>query len=436
MKDRLQNWSEEVKQTGQRLGQQTGNFAQTRGRQFSQEFSAAAGRTSRGAGYVIAQLFKAFFMIIAGAVTLALVLLLLVLLFSGFAWAPVNNFLWTSENQQMWAWGSLLFFVGAPIVALLVWFIRRLRNIQTPGNYLSVLFGGLWTVGWVCLILFISSFSKDLSRVESTTQVVAIQQPEHGKLILQSSDSLLKYEGRQVEWPEVNTKITGVSLTPDTLKLSLVQINFTKSSDSLYHVSLIKGALGKTDAEAHERAEKIQYTVQSKDSLLDLGNGFAIDKNSKYRFQHITLVVEVPVGKQVRIDPSIERVLNEGYAVARTYNEARRKGFWIKKSNWQYQSNVDYTMTEAGELISAEGTIEAEGSPSDDSYRWNETEDSVAATSPPLAPLPQPDSAAGYRYDAAPADPKKMNPATKEQLQRELQKKEQEIEALKKQLGQ
>ena len=60
----------------------------------------------------------------------------------------------------------------------------------------------------------------------------------------------------------------------DTLKLSTVRFDVQASADSSYHVVLKKYSYGKTEEDALSRAENIQYTISSKDSILDMGSGY------------------------------------------------------------------------------------------------------------------------------------------------------------------
>ena len=59
-------------------------------------------------------------------------------------------------------------------------------------------------------------------------------------------------------------------------------------------------------AEAEKTAEKISFEVRQEDSVIYLPKGFAIAAADKFRNQQVILVVEVPVGKTIRIDGSNE----------------------------------------------------------------------------------------------------------------------------------
>ena len=106
-------------------------------------------------------------------------------------------------------------------------------------------------------------------------------------------------------------------------------------------------------SDARTRAEQIQYTVVSKDSILDIPNGYAISKDSKYRGQMVELKIQVPVGKKLRFDETVTRKLNP---VEIRTNDRRsrlnRARIDIDYNDWfDYRANVDYVMTENGTLI-------------------------------------------------------------------------------------
>ena len=432
IKNRLQDWGEEVKQAGGRIGEKVNTFAQQRGPAFGREFGYAAARGGTGAGYVLGMFFKVVFLILAAVIVIPLFIAFLAFLFSGFAWAPINNFLWTSDNQQMWAWGTLLFFIGAPIVGLMVSLIRMILKVRTPGNYLNWLFGGLWAVGWVCLVMFVASLSKDLKRVESLETPVNIQQPVDGKMILAVNQPELEFYSDKYGWIQTGD-IKGLSFTEDTMKLSTISIDFEKSPDSLYRVFTRREAMGKTDQEALGRANGIQYNIASKDSILNLPNGFAIDKGSKYRFQNVRVKVQVPVGKKVRIDPSVREKLSDGQ-ITLTRNAGRRGNSWkINTKNISgLRPGIDYTMDSTGRLASDDAKEVINSNNSDDNYRWDNND--TSATQAPIAPTGPTDTV--YRFDATPAPGPAATDKTKEQLRKELEQKQKELEELKKKLGQ
>ena len=113
-----------------------------------------------GIGHAIGVLFKVFFLFIAGTIALALFGVLMAAIFGGVAWWPVNDYLWTSRWQPVYAWGTLILFLGIPLIGFLVWLIRRIIGVRSRSNYLGWIFGGLWTLGWISVITSCINYCK------------------------------------------------------------------------------------------------------------------------------------------------------------------------------------------------------------------------------------------------------------------------------------
>jgi phage shock protein PspC (stress-responsive transcriptional regulator) len=370
VKERVKGWSGEVKESAQNFSNKAKEFANTKGKAFAKEVGETARRSRSGLGHAIGILFKVFFLFIAGTIAFALFVALIALIFGGVAWWPINNFLWTSKWQQLYAWGTLIFFLGVPLIGFITWVIRRIIRVRSRSSYLGWTFGFLWIVGWVAAILFTASVVKDFRDYEHTDSTVTINQPPANKMIIAVSQPELEYTG-SFGWINNNGE-EGWDLSEDTLKMSTVRFNVIASKDSAYYVTIKKYSYGKTEAEAIRRAEKIKYTVFSKDSVLDLANGYAIDKDSKFRFQQVEIEILVPVGKKLRFDKSIKEKLNPAnFRVRRTYR--RRGGIDIQFNDdysFRFRSDVDYIMGIDGNLRDVAGKPVV-----NDDYRYDNKSD-------------------------------------------------------------
>ena len=367
VKEKMKNWGEEVKESAQNFSSKTKEFAGTRGKEFAAEVKETARRSSNGLGHAIGVIFKVFFLFIAGSIAFALFVSVIALFFGGIAWWPVNNFLWTSKWQQIYAWGTLIFFLVVPLVAFITWVIRRVIRAKSKNNYLGWTFGGMWAIGWVSAILLASSIAKDFREYEHTNTPVTITQPANGKMILTVSQPVLDYTGR-FDW--MNEGSEGWDLSSDTLKLSTVRFDIKASADDLYHVTMKKYSFGKTEDEAVDRANKIQYTVYSRDSILDLGNGYAIGKESKFRGQYVEMEILVPVGKKIRFHESVDDKLNSvNVKVRRSYRRRRVVDIDFNDSHSsRYRPGIDYIMGVNGELKDPNGTTVT--TQPDNNYRY------------------------------------------------------------------
>ncbi len=370
-KDRLKDWGNEVKESAQNISGKAKDFANTKGKKFAAEAGEVARKTGHGLGHAIGVLFKAFFLFVAGSIAFGLFVAFIVLIFGGIAWWPVNNFLWTSKWQQLYAWGTLIFFFGIPLIAFITWIIRRILRVRSRGGYLGWTFGGLWVIGWVAATLFAASISKDLREYEHNDSPVLITQPARGKMIVKVSEPALEYTGN-FAW--INDESTGWDLSEDTLKLSAIRFDIVLSEDSDYHVVLKKYSAGSTRNEARLRADKIKYNISYKDSVLDLGSGYAIDKDSKFRGQKIDIEIRVPAGKKIRFDQTVEDRLNPFNIRIRRYRSWRNNvNIEVNgHESFPWSVNTDYTMGTDGELRSSDGNIV----PNNNDYRYRKTDSS------------------------------------------------------------
>jgi hypothetical protein len=179
----------------------------------------------------------------------------------------------------------------------------------------------------------------------------AITQPSNNKMIIKVSEPEIEYGG-SFSWVQFNDD-RGFDITEDTLRLANIRIRIEQSQDSSYHVGIKKYSHGKTTAEAEARAQKIAFHATYIDSVLDLGSGIAIDKDSKFRAQQVIVVIEVPVNKKIRFDETVNKL----HALSiRTYRDRK----WHRYNgdfdiNWDeyfdYETDVDYVMGKDGYLI-------------------------------------------------------------------------------------
>ncbi len=398
--ERVKGWSKEVGETAQRFNERAKEFGTNYARPTAQEMRQHLRRGGNGVGHAIAVVFKAFFLFIAGTIAFALFVAILALILGGVAWWPVNHFLWTSNWQQTYAWGTLIFFICVPLIAFITWVIRRILGVRSRNSYLGWTFGFLWLVGWVAVTLFASSVSKDFNEYEHVDSPVTLAQNLKGRMIVTVTQPELEYTG-SFDW--IDDGGSGWDLSTDTLKLSTVRFNVKASADSAYHVTMKRYSYGKTADDAVARAEKIQYSISSRDSILDLAPGYTVDRSSKFRGQQVEIEIQVPVGRKLRFNNSVNDKLNPThFRIRRNYN--RRRGININVEDdysTRFRSDVDYTM-------GVDGYLRA------DDEGQERKDDSV-----------KPGVNGGYRYN---------NNGDSAQLKQEIERKKQELKELEDQI--
>lgn len=404
-KSKAQAWGSEVKQTAQEFGERAKGFGQTAGAQakaFAAEAGPVARRTGSGAGHVIGILFKAFFLFVAGIAAISLFGLLMGLLFGGFVIFPFKDFILEGFWQNALAWSSLLLFLGIPILALITWLIRRIMGVRSKNHYLGYVFGSLWTIGLVSVIILVGLFARNFkSGSEKEDELSGFVQPTKGKLIVDVAPSNIRYYGG--DWFGIHDEDFPVyGLNQDTLMLNTVRVNVVKSKDSVYHVHKVRFSRGRNPESSLSSAEKIQFDIQQKDSVLMLPKGFAISKDDKFRNQRVLIVIEVPVGKRIMLDRSLNNYdwFNLNMNGRRRWN-ANWDDNWENSYSWR--DNVEYVMTETG--------LKRTDKKSDDGYDESPDEEVIApadSTHPKANQPAKPNQKTPYRYKG---NEKKEKPA-------------------------
>jgi phage shock protein PspC (stress-responsive transcriptional regulator) len=346
LKTRAQNFGSEVKQSAQNLGERAKTYGQAAGAFAANEAAPVARSAGSSIGRIIGILFKAFFLFVAGIIAISLFGVLMGLLFGGFVAFPFKDFVLDGFWQNVFAWLSLILFLGIPIIALITWLIRRIAGIRSRNHYLGYVFGSLWTIGLISFILLLGSFSRNFKTGSEKQEEVTISQPSTGKLLVDVAPNNIRYYGGDwfgVEWDE-DFPVYGIN--QDTLMLNTVRVNIVQSRDSLFRVHKVSFSRGRNPETARQLAEKINFNITQRDSTLVLPKGFAISREEKFRNQRVLVVIEVPVGKRIQLDRSLDSY--EWFTV----NFNRRRGWNVDWDDWDrtygWDSNIEYIMTTEG----------------------------------------------------------------------------------------
>ncbi|HEY8398191.1 MAG TPA: PspC domain-containing protein [Flavihumibacter sp.] len=341
-KSRAQSWGAEVKQTAQQFS--------AKSKVFAEEVAPVARRTGSGLGYVIGILFKAFFLFIAAIIAISLFAALMAILFSGVAILPLKDFILEGFWQNTLAWSVLILFLGVPAIALITWLVRRIMGVKSTNNYLGYIFGGLWTIGFFSLIFLGGLMARNFKTRAGIENAIPLTQPSNDKLFIQSvgKESRIRYYNDDwfgIDWGK-DAPFYGVNR--DSMMLKTVRVNVVKSADSSFHVYTVKFSRSSNSRTARTLAEHIEFPVAQQDSILNLPKGFIISADDKFRNQQVLVIVEVPIGKRIELD----RSLND-------YNwfnvQTTRKRGWVQvewNNEWdetyKWRSNVEYIMTRDG----------------------------------------------------------------------------------------
>ncbi len=360
-----------VKEWGTEVSQSATQFYNSRGREFGREAAGATRTIASRGGHIIATIFKAFFFFIGAIIAFSLFMALIGYSFGGFS-GLVNGFIIQDKGMQGLGWATVILCLGVPLVAIVTFITRRALRIRGGGRYFTMGFTLLLVAGIICATFLIAHLTREFSRNEELREEVAIAQPTGGRLVLDVPGDGIEYSN-SVAW--LHGDIHGWDVQGDVMRSAAVGVSTKPSPDSLYHVYIRRYSGGRNAAEAKSRAGGITYSVRSTgDSLLSLDNGFTVTKAQGYRGQNVEVEVQVPVGKKIRFNESVEDKLSANRVMRRHYRShgRNRNAHWDIDETWDgddWDADVDYVMQPNGKLLDP---LHPEGRPDrdDDDSRY------------------------------------------------------------------
>ncbi|MGN7822188.1 PspC domain-containing protein [Chitinophaga sp. 22536] len=291
MKDQMKN-----------VGKDFQNFSQGRGKQVGNDLERFFVNLAQGLGKVLVFVTKGFFYFLAVVILICLIVTGIAIAISSAALFPLKNLLLTAHSAQSYLfWPAIVLLLGIPVVALLIFIVRKLTGVKQGSRYAGYTLVFLWLLGLVFAGIVGASLAKDFRRRSNLpAEVVAVQQPSHNKLALRVAPGI--FNGDDFSWFDDN-----LIVADDTTMINLVKLRVEKSTTDSFGVELYRYSQGRTLAQANQLASDIHFSVRQQDSVLFIPQGFSLPPHSTFRGQRLLMVVKVPVGKNLEIDDEIYR---------------------------------------------------------------------------------------------------------------------------------
>ncbi|MBS4044631.1 MAG: PspC domain-containing protein [Chitinophagaceae bacterium] len=310
------------------------------------EVNATASRSGNRIGHAIGIFFKAFFLFIAGMIAFALLMTLIGTLIGGVNFFPFKNFFLDGFWENTLAWATIIGFLIVPLVGFMIWIVRRFMKVKTKFRYFGATIGVIWTIGLFSCLTLVGIVLTNFKTKSAIEETISIQQPSNGKLLLTiQKDPISFYEDHWfgMNWDRNDAPFYG--LNEDSIMLRTIRVSVIQSKDENYHMKLVKFSRGKDRDKARSVASNIQFNINQTDSVIILPKGFVITKNDKFRNQQVLVIIEVPVGKKIQLDNSLDDY--EWFDL--NYN--RRKGW---NADWDSNLSNSYSWDDDVELIMGE----------------------------------------------------------------------------------
>jgi phage shock protein PspC (stress-responsive transcriptional regulator) len=329
-----------MQQRAEKFGHEAKTFAQEKGKVLGAEIAPLAKRGGRSLGDVIALLFKIFAYFIIGCIAISVIAALFAFGVVAIGLFPIKDFVLTEGWQNVFAWGTLIFFIAVPIIGIITWIIRRITKTKTNRKLMRTSFFAMWFLGLFCFFALFYSVLRDFRSISSINEEdIVLVNPAVKKLEITTLSPEKKFYRNQ--WFKMQPFS---ALDDDTAFVRNVEIQIVKSNTDSFRVTMLRMANGHNRRAADTMVETIKFNAYQSDSLLVIDKGIQINKTDKFRNQRVIITIYVPVGKQIRVADNV------GWG-----NNIKVGGPWDNDWNLEmdevehgWDRDVDYIMKEDG----------------------------------------------------------------------------------------
>ncbi len=352
-----------VQDRAQKFGKEFAAVAGEKGKAFGTEAGTVAKKGGRSLGDIIIFLVKAFAYFIIGIVGIALVTALFGFGIAAMGVFPMKNYLLTDGWQNVSAWGTLLFFILAPMIGVITWIIRKIAKIKTGSKMLRLSFISMWVLGWICVTLLVSSVGRDFKHSANINEQ-EIYLPNPSVKSLEISNLAPGSRFTHNRWFSTDP-FEGVD--EDTAYVRNISVQILKSANDSFKVTMIKLANGNTRRNADTLASLINFKVEQKDSLLIIDRGIAVNKTDKFRNQKVIITIYVPIGKQIKVNGNVGSRTNFRFdgPFGNNWESTEFEDIQFENLENGWNDGVWYTMTK-------DGLVGLDGKPADNYKRKND----------------------------------------------------------------
>ncbi|MDX2190924.1 MAG: PspC domain-containing protein [Bacteroidota bacterium] len=257
-----------------------------------------AKRTGYFFGNVVVGIFMFVIKIIGLLILIISVPLIIALLFVyGMSEEFVSMLLDNDVDIMIAKWGIVL-LIGLPIIGLILAGINMVWIRQKTFKFLIFLIPIFWVLAlaFTCFAAFrIYPEFKEIyySKTEVPLQV------QGNKLYIEIAELINDESPRKIE---IMDNKFGFMITDSGLYIRSVAIELKKSPDNKFHAFYVPSTFGSSDErKSRKELDKISYSFQVNNDAWLVQPFIKIPRNINWRAQKVTLILMIPVGKQVQL---------------------------------------------------------------------------------------------------------------------------------------
>ncbi len=225
-----------------------------------------------------------------------------------------------TPTQLNWATVGLCLVIGIPLLALFVNIISGLFKIKAKSRILNYASLSLWIIGVIISIWIGANIAREFRVKDQDEETLALTPVTADTLYLEK----LHADNTDEAWDDNSVFFDGhnwsVGSHGDTLHLSMVELDIQRANGTMFELENITRGRGSDRRTALSNIREINYKFEQQDSVLRFADHYDLNKGTKFRGQHIKLILRVPVGKSVFLGSGMGDVIYDVKNRTNTYD--------------------------------------------------------------------------------------------------------------------
>jgi len=273
--------------------------------------------------------------LIVGAVCLIVLFALLFASHHVIGLMPFNNgfnfmeHLYAPGATLSWMTVGIALVIGIPLVMLIYAGIKMIFRVKSHNHVFGSIFGGLFVVGIIILIISGSNTLGEFTKQSTVT---------HSEKLVTTSDTIyISAKKGQSEKdldaiidPDLNFERFRIgSLNDVDVVIGIPELRIEKGDDREANLLINKTSRGTSLSSARQNAEDILFNYQMKDSTINVQNSYLLPKI--WRNQRVNLKLYIPVGKTIYLDESVKPILRDVKNTTDTFDDDMVNKYWTMR---------------------------------------------------------------------------------------------------------
>jgi len=199
--------------------------------------------------------------------------------------------------------GFVLFFI--PLIYLLFVGLKLVGSQLKVSKYIHIGTIALWFISLLFAGYFGIKTLYEFSAESGSTQTISIATNEGEILEIVPFESVKNTGNKKIN---ISTDKSGFILSDSGLYVSDIELKIEKSKTKDIELIYKASARGRNETEAVKNYKNIVYKFSKVDNHLLLDDFYKLNPGSQFRAQSVKIILKLPEGQQIKLDPFIDRL--------------------------------------------------------------------------------------------------------------------------------